>query len=47
MSKVTKLLHEKTVVEDKLIIVENNINGLEDRVRKVIQIQYDKKISKL
>jgi len=27
--------------------MENNINGLEDRVRKTVQIQYDKKITKL
>lgn len=27
--------------------MENTINGLEDRVRKVVQIQYDKKIEKL
>ena len=47
LSKVTRLLHEKTLVEDKLLTVENNINGLEDRVRKTVQIQYDKKINKL
>lgn len=47
LSKVTKLLHEKTIIEDKLFVVENNINGLEDRVRKVVQIQYDKKIERL
>ena len=28
LSKVTKLLHEKTIAEDKLIMVENSINGL-------------------
>lgn len=47
LGKVTKLLHEKTLIEDKLLIVQNNINGLEDRVRKTVQIQYDKKIAKL
>lgn len=47
LSKVTKLLHEKTIIEDKLLLVENSINGLEDRVRKVVQIQYDKKIERL
>jgi len=44
---VTKILHEKILVEDKLKAVENNINGLEDRIRKTIQIQYDKKIESL
>ncbi len=47
LGKVTKLLHEKTLMEDQLAVVQNNINGLEDRVRKTVQIQYDQKIKKL
>ena len=47
LGKVTKLLEEKTLLEDKLLTVQNNINGLEDRVRKTVQIQYDQKITKL
>lgn len=47
LGKVTKLLHEKTVIEDKLRSVEQSTKGLEDRVRKTVEVQYEKKISSL
>jgi len=47
LGKVTKLLHEKTVVDDRLREVERETNGLEDRVRKTVEIQYERRIASL
>jgi hypothetical protein len=47
LGKVTKLLHEKTLIEDKLRAVQANTNGIEDRVRKTVEVQYEKKMAGL
>lgn len=47
LGKVSKLLHEKTLIQDKLRVVEQSTNGIEDRIRKAVEVQYEKQMKSL
>lgn len=47
LSKVSKLVQEKVLIEEKLRLAEHAANGLEMRVRKTVQHEYDKKVTAL
>lgn len=47
LSKVSKLLQEKTLMEEKLELASQSSNGLEHRVRKAVEIEYNERLSQL
>lgn len=47
LSKVSKLLEEKILIEEKLRLAEQSSNGLEHRVRKAVKHEYDRKLTDL
>ena len=47
IERVNALLHQKVLLEDRLGLIEQSTQGMEDRVRRVVHREYASKINSL